>query len=160
MTRLSYSLIGWLVLTLSAASSAHAGDRKTFPGLLCQPQTPTEAILRHGRIAAMTNVSASPQVWLCPIVRDDTLNNLVSAELVSSSGVACTLFSRTKAAVLVEGKGPNGSYLESGYVVWQYGRVSSAQGGFYAFRCVVPPGEQVVSYLVDEYRSQEPPIVE
>ena len=91
-TRRISSVIGLMLLGVSIASTATAQDRKTFPGLLCQPQTATEAILRHGRIAAMTNVSATAQVWLCPIVRDDTVNRLVSAELVSSRGYPASSF--------------------------------------------------------------------
>ena len=137
-TRRISSLIGLMLLGVSI-STATAQDVKTFPGLLCQPQTPTEAILRHGRIAAMTNVSARAQIWLCPIVRDATaVNSLVSAQLVSTTGVTCELFSRTKTAVLVDGNLPVRSIMQDGYKVWVYGALSGAPSGFYAFRCSYP----------------------
>ena len=152
-TRRTSSVIGLMLLSVSIASTANAQDWKTFPGLLCQPQTPTEAILRHGRIASMTNVSATTQIWLCPIVRDaTTANSLLSAQLVSTSGVSCQLFSRTKTAGLIAGPSatPVEDPLGSGYYISFYGAVSGTSTGFYAFRCWVPPGEQVVSYLINE----------
>ena len=151
-TRRIASVIGLMLLGVSIASTASAQDVKTFPGLLCQPQTPTEAILRHGRIAAMTNVSAAAQMWLCPIVRDSTTaNSLVSAQVVSSENVICELFSRTRTAELVDGNRERFKVRDrSGYFVSHYGALLGAASGFYAFRCLVPPGEQVVSYLVNE----------
>jgi hypothetical protein len=152
-TRSISSLIGLMLLGVSIASTATAKDRKTFPGVLCQPETQTQRISRHSRGAAMTNTGTTTQLWLCPIVRDDANRDaLVSAQLVSTFSVSCTLFSRTKTAVLVEGKLPvRPPTLENGYWVWQYGAVSSEVDGFYVFRCSVPPGEQVVSYLIEEY---------
>jgi hypothetical protein len=134
---------------------------------MCQPETQTDAILRHSREAAMTNVSATRQVWLCPIARDDAVNPLMRAELVSTPSVSCTLYLRTKDADLVDADSRLDHLTHWGannpsYLVQVWGPLSSAkkgENGFYAFQCFVPPGEQVASYLIYESPTREPPLV-
>ena len=75
MRRIS-SLIRLMLLSVSIASTATAQDGKTFPGLLCQPETPTEAISRHRRSGGDDECQCHNTGMALSIVRDATRSTL------------------------------------------------------------------------------------
>jgi hypothetical protein len=143
-----------MLLSASIDGRANAQDVKTFPGISCQTQTNADMISRNERGQFMMNAGATTQLWFCPIVRDNPVNPLTWAQLVSTRDVSCTLFSRAQTGQLIEGEaGTPATDPTTGLVVWTWygGNVPSAQyRGYYVFKCVVPAGDQIFSYVISE----------
>ena len=141
---------------ISVSFSAAAGDMKSYPGAMCQPERNSQPIRIHTRGGYAANAGTSPQVWFCPIIRDVEPNvmprGIEYAEvIVGSPEITCQLFSRTSAGTLIDGNSPDETVPREHLVVHRYlTRVNAAFGGYYHFRCVVPPGAGVISYRIDE----------
>jgi hypothetical protein len=165
-TKLSQLFVLGVTLIAFTVSANASEDGKTLPGALCQPGSHTQAIVRIA--GSMFNVSASPQVWTCPIVRDVVgaaaieFARITVVDNNNDSGavVFCALVSSTSTGTVHDSDIQDTSG-EAGTVALDYGSgdvkaLSGVNGGYYYFQCSIPGtdnnGQQsgVISYQVNE----------
>ncbi len=71
MSKAKWLLIASATLSIALASVVSAAtDRKTLPGIACQPLNQSAAITRSSTTSRMFNNSDGTQTWVCPVVRD------------------------------------------------------------------------------------------
>ncbi len=150
-------------LAFIASTGALASDHKSYPATSCKPVHGSNGILGPRPDGSVENDStAFPLTVICPIVRDNTVTTgawsvSVHVEDANNSGsVQCTGLSMgpfggvvdDQASLPTDGPGTGAAFLTMALA-------QSAEAGYYAVRCVLPPmganGRSAVnSYLVKE----------
>lgn len=148
---------------LSALSMpAIAADGKSYPGALCQTESPTAQVVRDAA-GRLFNPSSVSQSVICPVVRD-----VGGAAGISSADTfvidrnpdvdfSCTTFSRSELGNAVASKADSaGAGFASATPSQLFvSSVASVAGGYYYIRCSIPGvfgGIQsgIVTYGVNE----------
>ena len=151
-----------LPLLASAYQPAHATDGKTLPGAACQPLS-KDALFSVSSTGVLFNTSTTAFLTvICPVVRDTiAADGISSAQVMAidnniASSVSCTLDSRStsagsvssRTANTVAGTNPSPQSLS-------YAALSSSSGGYYMFRCTIPPQQGSGSSGIAMYRVDE-----
>ena len=155
------NLLVALPLLIAASLPVQAATNgKTLPGAACQPLN-KDQVFGASTSGVLFNTGTATLTVICPIVRDtiaaNSSNGISSASVqvidnnnnVGDPRVTCVLESRTTAFGLVEslsassGSGASATAQTLG-AQGQYANLASGNGGFYYFRCSIPP-VQVVS---------------
>lgn len=167
MIGVSFSMMAALSLP------AVARDGKTYPGAACQPLSNTQ-VFSVNSSGVLLNTSNLAQTVICPVVREridaDAADGILDARVyvidnnnaVGDPSVTCVLDSRTTGLGLanpglsesfsdssIPGAGPNIQVLDN------YVNLSTANGGYFYFRCSIPGVHEnrrsgIVMYRVDE----------
>lgn len=151
-----------LPLLASAYQPAHATDGKTLPGAACQPLS-KDALFSVSSTGVLLNTSTTAFLTvICPVVRDTIASNGISSGQVMAidnniaSSVSCTLDSRSTSTGLVSSRTANTvAGTNPSPQSLSYAALSSSSGGYYMFRCTIPPQQGsgfsgIAMYRVDE----------
>lgn len=150
-----------LPILVSAAATMASEDAHTFPGATCQPQLSTDPVRRNDE-GRMVNDGTAAQTWICPVARDavDNNNGVEAAQIIVVGPVAsCSFYSMTENGGTVHIASPDRTIPRGNLRVLEYGagddNIPSRPGGFYHFRCRIPPDSGVVMYRLDENNDDE-----
>lgn len=151
-----------LPLLASAYQPAHAIDGKTLPGAACQPLN-KDSLFFISSTGVLFNTSTTTFLTvICPVVRDTIASNGISSAQIraidnnTTFGVSCTLDSRNASAGLTSSRTANSAAgTNPSPQTLSYFGLSSSSGGYYMFRCTIPPQQTagtsgIVMYRVDE----------
>jgi hypothetical protein len=160
-SKLSTLLIA-LPLLASAYQPAHAAiNGKTLPGAACQPLT-KDAVFSVNSFGVLLNTSTTAFLTvICPVVRDTIGSNGISSAQImaidnhTTLGVSCTLDSRSTTTGLFSSRTANSAAgTNPSPQALSYPGLPSSFGGYYMFRCTIPPQQTgasgIVMYRVDE----------
>lgn len=156
-TKRLYAIVGVALLAFNLSAGASEDD-KTFPGALCQPQRNTDPIARNAR-GGMRNVGTASQTWICPIVRDDVLDDEPEFAEVVASGTNVTCHFRSwhrngesgETNFNADSIEPTGAMQAHRFGPGNPNVIGSAENdGYYMFLCFVPPNASIRSYRIVE----------
>jgi len=148
-----------LAVAALGMQSAHANDRKTFPGSSCQGWGNVNAEIAATDGGGVLNSSfTSAYTVSCPVVRDNTTNLNGAADVLvyayrdgsTATALSC-IFKVTRAADGTDYYSLTRSTSVSGNVSLTIPVTSSVSGGFYNLLCVLPPRSKIHGYIVSEY---------
>lgn len=156
-------LLGTAIGAIVGPTAALASeDDKMYPGAACQPSTSTDKILRRSN-GGIYNGGTANQIWVCPVVRDNNSTGSIEFARITvvdpRPSTICTLFSRTSTGGLY-GSLTGSSTTLTGTRLMNFGlgdanAVRVAKDGYAYFRCTVPPGSGILTYLVSENVSED-----
>ena len=126
-------------------------DAKTIPGLACQPYYGSQSGDFNHYVSGIYNASNGYRRVSCPIVRDNTSNttgtfgvdNVYVYATKPAGNLTCYLYSYTNHAGFVASDADSTAAV--GNVTLQLDVNSSANTGFYAVYCYMPPNSTIRS---------------
>lgn len=152
-----------IAIALLVSQTAAAEDAKIYPGPMCQAGA-GEAIQFFVAGSLNTDPNSGHSI-VCPVVRDSVNKGINSASItvVDNSpveDVECVLSSARADGNTVASSRRATSGINTAPQTLQFGRLSSASGGFYLITCRIPKAQptgsggvnysRVISYWVNE----------
>jgi hypothetical protein len=151
------SLTGLALILL--ASLSYAVDYKIYPGVGCHPRFGEGAGSFARDVSGITNISATPQIVICPLVRDwipvpEFLDPGMRVRSSNGAVLSCTFFSMDQDGVALFG--PISGITQSTTsdaptsLVFPPQAIQTQAVGIYAFECTLPPNGEVINYSLGE----------